>query len=99
MNNIINNFWWFINPYYWWKWYFISFVEEGILNPDYKGYIGGRVEIWTQLSQYDIDEWRFLTKDQEGYSHLREKYDFKNMSWFELRRFKKKVNKFYEQKY
>ncbi len=100
MNKIINNFWykykWFINPYYWWKWYYISFVEEGIFNPDYKDYVGGRVEIWTQWHQYDVDELRFLTKDNAGYFKLRDKYDMKDMSWFELRRFKKKLNKFYE---
>ena len=29
----VNNFW-------------ISFIEEGILNPKYEGYVGGRVEVY-----------------------------------------------------
>jgi len=86
---------WYINPYYWIFPYFISFIEEGIYNPEYMGYVGGRVEIWTQWSQYDIDEYRFLTKDTDGYYKFREKYDFKNLSWVGLKLLKYRVNKYY----
>jgi len=100
MNKIINNFWrknkWFLIPYYWWKWYSLSFVEEVVMNEDYKGYIAGRVEVWTQWSKYDVDELRFLTNKHRGYYELREKYELKDLSWFELRKFKKEIKQFYE---
>jgi len=80
---------WYLNPYYWIKPYFVSFVEEGIFNPDYFDYIGGRIEIWTQWSDYDIDEYRILTKDHEGFYKFRNKYDFRDVSWWKLRKIKK----------
>ena len=59
--------------------YFISFIEEGIMNEDYQGYVGGRIEIWADSYEYDIEEIRFLTTDKEGYRNFREKYDFKDV--------------------
>jgi hypothetical protein len=81
-----SNIKWFINPYLWIKPFWVSFIEEGIQNPRYKNYVGGRVEIWTHWSAYDINEYRFLTKDTEGYYRLREKYDFETLSYFGLRK-------------
>ncbi len=86
---IIQFCYWYLNPYWWIKPYFISFVEEAVLNPDYKGYVGGRMEVWTQWSSYDIDEFRFLTKNLREFDEFREKWDFKDVSWWQLQRIKK----------
>lgn len=59
--------------------YFISFVEEGIRNENYFGYTAGRAEIWEQESQYDVDEYRFLTKKQSFYK-FRDFWDFRNVN-------------------
>ncbi|MCX6737157.1 MAG: hypothetical protein NTX26_00205 [Candidatus Parcubacteria bacterium] len=85
---------WYLNPYFWIKPYFVSFIEEGIFNPTYKEYVGGRVEIWSQWSQYDIDEWRFLTKDIGEFYKIRNRYDLKNFSRQGLRRFKRIIEKY-----
>ena len=58
--------------------YFLSFVEEGIFNPKYQEYTAGRMEIWDDVSQYDIDEIRFFTKDKDFWK-FREKWDFKEV--------------------
>lgn len=60
--------------------FFVSFIEEGIMNPDYQGYIGGRIEIWVDDYEYDIDEIRFLTKDIKGFYKFRNKWDFKDIN-------------------
>jgi hypothetical protein len=86
---------WYINPYYWIKPYFISFVEEGIFNPQYFKYTAGRAEIWTHWSQYDIDEYRFLTQDPD-FDKFRDKWDFRHVSWFGLQWFKSLLKKYYK---
>ena len=75
---------WYLNPYYWWKPYFVSFIEEAIFNPKYSGYAAGRMEVYSQWSHYDIDEIRFFTKDKEFYK-FREKWDFKNITRKQLK--------------
>jgi hypothetical protein len=42
--------------------YYVSFVEEGIMNPDYFEYTAGRCEVRVDESAYSIDEFRYLTK-------------------------------------
>ena len=86
---------WYCNPYFWLKPYWVSFVEEGIFNPDYEDYIAGRVEIWTHWSEFDIDEWRFLTKDLKGFYKMRDNYDCKSFSFWGLRKFKKMVENYH----
>ena len=87
---------WYLNPYYWFKPYYVSFVEEGIFDPKYKDYSGGRVEVWTQWSEYDIDEYRFFTDDREFYG-FRDKWDLKNLSYFGLRKLKKIIEEKYNE--
>jgi len=60
------------------KRYFLSFVEEAVMNPQFAGYIGGRVEIIPDDSAtgYSSEEIRFFTKDTDGFYALREKWDF-----------------------
>ena len=55
--------------------YFISFVEEGILNPDYEGYVGGRVEVYDDINEYAIEEIRFFT-NKKSWNRFRDKWDF-----------------------
>lgn len=88
---------WFVNPYYWIYPYYLSFVEEVIMNPDYFGHLGGRVEVWTQWSPYDVDEYRFFTNKTKEFYLLRDKYEFKNMTIWGLRKFKKMLENNYHE--
>jgi hypothetical protein len=62
------------------KRFYISFVEEGIFNPKYAGYTGGRVEIHTQEEPYALDEIRFLTPRTEEWFAFREAWDLKDVN-------------------
>jgi hypothetical protein len=75
--------------------YFLNFVEEGILNPKYYGYTGGRVEVSVAgaISSYPIEELRFFTKDPKFYL-FREKWDFRTVK--DLDKFKKLLEKYHE---
>jgi hypothetical protein len=74
------------------KSYFLSFVEEGILNSDYFGYVGGRIEVYeVGLEGYAIGEIRFLTKKQKEYHRLRGRYDFEDVTAKGLERLRKKI--------
>lgn len=71
--------------------YFISFIEEAVMNPHYEGYIAGRLEIYDRedTSGHASEEIRFFTKDP-GFYDFRDKWDFKKihgnrLNW--LRRF------------
>jgi hypothetical protein len=61
--------------------YFISFVEEAVMNPKWAGYIGGRIEVYSDdsTSGYATDEIRFFTKKVDDFYAFREKYDFKDV--------------------
>ncbi len=62
--------------------YFISFVEEGIFNPSFKDFVGGRIEVSDNELDVPypvIQEIRFFTKDKD-YWKFREKWNFKNVS-------------------
>ena len=76
--------------------YFISFIEEGIFNPKYLEYVGGRIEVFIDSEQYNIEEIRFFTKDK-GWYEFREKWDFKDITKEELEEIRKIVKeKYYE---
>ena len=68
------------------KKYFISFVEECVLNPDFAGCIGGRVEITWEDDNWPCAELRFLTKKIEQFEQFREQWDFKVVTQDELGR-------------
>lgn len=57
--------------------YFLNVVEEGIMNPTFRGYRGGRIEIYdtTSNSPYSMDECRFLIPEKfiDGFRDL---FDF-----------------------
>ena len=73
--------------------YFLSFVEEGIFNPKYQGYVGGRIEVYTEESQWAVDEIRFLTNKVAAFYALRDKYDFKEVGKKKLTEIEKIVKK------
>ena len=76
------------------KTFFLSFIEEGILNSDYFGYVGGRIEVYEigpDADEYAIEEIRFLTKKQKEYHRLRGRYDFEDVTAKGLERLRKKI--------
>jgi hypothetical protein len=74
------------------KSYFLSFIEEGILNRDFWGYVGGRIEVYeVGLDDYAIEEIRFLTKKLSAYHKLRGRYDFEDVTARGLERLRKKI--------
>jgi len=74
------------------KTFFLSFVEECILDRSWADYVGGRVEVYEIGSdKYAIEEIRFLTKKQKEYHRLREKWDFEDATAKELERLRAKI--------
>jgi len=74
------------------KKHFLNFIEEAVLNPHYSdNYIGGRIEIWTDESQYSIEEIRFFTCKQKEFFRFREKWDFKEVDSEQLKEIKRFV--------
>jgi hypothetical protein len=61
--------------------YFISFVEEAVMNPAWAGFIGGRIEVTPDNSKsgHASEEIRFFTKDVKSFNQFRELYDFKEV--------------------
>ena len=60
--------------------FMLSFVEIGWANPSridprYKNWTGGRVEIHTYESEFDIDEKHFCTPHTKEWADFMEKYD------------------------
>ncbi len=81
------------------KRYFISFVEEAVMNTDWVGYIGGRVEVYDEESGscYATEEVRFFTNHLSEFYKFRERWDFKEIGETQLKRLRKEVTKnFYE---
>lgn len=78
--------------------YFLSFVEEGIFNERYYSlnYVGGRLEVYSDDSQYAIDEIRFLTNKKSWYK-FRDEWDFKDVTPEELEKIEKIIrSKYYK---
>ena len=74
------------------KKYFLSFIEEAVLNPDYEGYVGGRVEVTKAGEDYASEEIRFFTNKLSDFYRLRDELDFKEVSAAQLQRLKKTLN-------
>lgn len=76
------------------KAFFLSFVEECIMDPVYSDeYVGGRVEVYEigGTSQYAIEEIRFLTKKLSAYHQLRGRWDFEDATVKELEALRAKI--------
>jgi hypothetical protein len=58
---------------------FVSFIEEAVLNPEFSGYVGGRVEVYRDVDKYAVEEIRFFTKDPE-FSGFRNQWDFRRIT-------------------
>jgi hypothetical protein len=72
--------------------FFLSFVEECVMDPAYFDYVGGRIEVYEVGSdKYAIEEIRFLTKKQKAFGKLREKWDFEEATVKELERLRAKI--------
>ena len=72
--------------------YFLSFVEEAVMDPAYEGHIGGRIEVYEAGSdKYAIEEIRFFTNKQKEYHQLRGRYDFEDVTAKGLERLRKKI--------
>jgi hypothetical protein len=63
------------------KKFFLNFVEEAVMNPNYEGYIGGRVEVFDEPSEdgHAIEEIRFFTNKQSEFYYFRDKWDFETV--------------------
>jgi len=75
------------------KKYFLSFVEEMVLNPNYQGYVGGRIEVYVENQEYAVEEIRFFTKKIEKFYRFRKKWDFKVVSLKKLNTIRKTARK------
>jgi hypothetical protein len=62
------------------KRYFLSIVEESIMNPKFKGYSAGRIELHDRKSKspYAIEEYRFCIPS-EFIDKFRDLFDFKEI--------------------
>lgn len=60
------------------KKYFLSVIEEMILNPQFAHFRGGRIEVYNDFSPYSIYEARFLIPE-ELFENFRETFDFKEV--------------------
>lgn len=75
------------------KKYFLSFVEEMVLNPNYQGYVGGRIEVYVKNQEYAVEEIRFFTKKIKEFDKFRETWDFKEVSFKTLNTIRKTAQK------
>lgn len=73
--------------------YFISFIEECVMNPLYRDYMGGRIEVHEQDAQFSTREIRFFTKDMKKFRAYREYWDMREISERQLQRLEDKVEK------
>jgi len=73
------------------KRWFLSFVEEAVLNPDpkYDGFIGGRVEVTGTGSDYPDEEIRFLTSRLSDLYRIRDEFDLKEVGAKDLDRLRR----------
>lgn len=74
------------------KEYTLSFIEEIIRNPKYKGWAGGRMEVLKpDESPYSVDEIRFFTLRNDEWVKFVDEYDLKQVDKAELDRITKIV--------
>jgi len=78
--------------------YFVSFIEEAVMNLKYRDYIAGRIEVYKDPAVYDIEEIRFFTNKQDEYFKFRDRWDFEDVSQAELDELRKTAEEdFYEE--
>jgi len=69
--------------------YFISFIEECIMNPKYLRYIGGRIEVYRNDYDYASEEIRWFTKELKKFRAFRDEWDMKDVTEEQLKKVKK----------
>lgn len=73
--------------------YFLSFVEEAVMNPDpkYDDCIIFRIEVYNKHDVYAIDEIHCITTRREEYYKLRALFDMENVNQRQLIQIKERV--------
>ena len=72
---------------------YVSFIEEAVMNPQYSGYIGGRVEVSYPQDHFPSIEIRFLTKRAKEFRSFRDTWDMKRISRNEFRMLKEVIGR------
>ena len=96
--------WWFdLDVWYSYKTsyrrYYISFTQEMVMDPAYKGYLAGRLEICNgMLSPHSIEEQRVFTKDIGNFYKDLDKVEWKDSTLKKLNKRLKNFDKYYERK-
>lgn len=73
--------------------YYLSFIEEGIMNPEYEGFVGGRLEVYDG-GPYAAEEIRFLTNNLSGFYRFRDEYDMKEVNKATLEKVRREIKAF-----
>ena len=68
--------------------YYLNFVEEGIMNPDYANYVAGRIEVCDDSQPYAIVEIRFFTDRAEEFFQYRYEMDWEEVTPQEIEEIK-----------
>ena len=71
--------------------YYISFIEECVMNPHYQGYIGGRIEVYKRDKPFASHEIRFFTKRIKAFWEFRDRWDMKDITGKQLKYIERKV--------
>ena len=72
---------------------YVSFVEEGIMNPQYYGYVGGRIEVRRPEDHWASEEIRFFTNRLDEFYAFRELWDGEDVTNKELAIIRKIIKK------
>ena len=74
----------------------VSFVEEFIFDPAYADYVAGRIEVYGD-GPYAEREIRFFTKRTDEFYEFRDKWDLKDLTEKQLKRFEREVQERYQE--
>jgi len=78
--------------------FFLSFVAEFIMNPEYENYTGGRLEVYGKDDEYAREEIRFFTDRENEFRKFRDKWDFEKVGPKTLEKIRAKIkSNFYEE--
>jgi hypothetical protein len=78
------------------KTYFLNFIEEAVLNPDFAGCIGGRAEVYEIGSLiYPISEIRFLTRKITEFEKFCDRWDGEIVNRQQLGRLALEIQMYY----
>ena len=79
--------------------YYISFIQEMIMDPQFSGYIAGRLETCNgMLSPYSIEEQRIITRDVEDFYKDLDKVEWKDSTLKKLNKRLKNFDKYNDRK-